>query len=1759
MTTTTISTYQSGLTVNSGNQLDVISGGKVVSSLVSGGGVDYISSGGIAITTFLGGFGAEIVYGGGVASGTIVEYAAEQVVSVGGTTVGTVISSGGVEIVQPGGTLDGAVVQSGGVLVLLPGAQASGTITVNSGGVAISSGVLALSGGGAFSAAGATLSGAVIGSGGQEFVLAGGTAISPILSSGGQDDIYAGGTTVSATLLGSATQYVYAGGTASGTVLSGGYVSGVLFGSGFVYVESSGTTVGAQIGAYDAESVYYDGLASGSILLNGGHLYVDNGGTTSATLLEYEGDEFVEGGVTRATIVSSGGYQNVYGGSASATVLSSGGRQQVQTSGTASGTIVDSGGVEIVSAGGVTTATIVSSGGTEIVSSGGVADGTILDSGGVLLLLAGARASGTVSSGGVPLMAGVVVLSGGAVVSSGSTTLSGATVGAGEQEDVLSGGTASSSLLSGGGQDDIYGGGTTVSAALIGNASQYVYPGGLASGTVMTGYLNGVFVGNGDVYVEGGTTIGAQVGADDHEFVYNNAVASASILLDGGQLYDYGGTTSATLVENGGYEYVEQAGTSYSTNVSGGGIQTIFYATANATVLSSGGRQQVQTSGVASGTVIDSGGFEAVSAGGVTTATVVGSGGTEVVSSGGTADGTILDSGGYLTVSGNGASATATMVSSGGAAFVFSGGTAGGTTVSSGGVLLVAPGGLVSAPTLQPGAIVVSSGVAIFSGAALLSSAGSTMVDPTIPGGESAFVFSGGTVSGAEMGGVSAPGSANLNVFSGGAAIFTTLLAGAEQFVSSGATASGTVVSSGGSEWISPSATDSGSLIDSGGAAYITPGAVVSGAVLQAGAELQIENLAYTSSGSVSFNSGNNLLTVTEGTSAYTQYLSGDYTSDYFTASPGFYTGATEILVNAQPATVGGTPCFCRGTLILTISGEKPVQDLRIGDRVVTCSATARPIRWVGRRAYAVRFAAANPEILPIRIAAGALADGIPRRDLLVSPLHAMYLDGMLIPASALVNGRTIVQLEAAETIEYFHIELESHDVILAEGAPSETFVDDDSRAMFHNAAEYRILYPDSPPTPPIYCAPRVEHGEALEAVRRRLARRADPAASPARLDGRLDEVSRERISGWARDPDAPDQPVRLRICDGGVVLGEVVADRHRPDLEAAGFGSGHCSFEFVVPGGLSPLVPHVITVERAADRVELPHSPITLAAAPPAPLLAHPPGLPSTLRGSVDIVTRERISGWAQNPRDPTTPTALQILDNATVIARVLANRHRPDLQQAGIGSGRHGFDITIPGGLSPLARHVVRVTNEHDGADLAPPVVIEAIDSFDATLEQTITRAIAALGTTGDHQRVLSFIMAQADRLRKLHADGQAGRTSRIAYREASRAQRLPAAPAPRQRALVIDERVPHSGRDGGSQAILSHIQALQRLGYQVAVAAALPQPGEAAARLLLAAEDVTIYAPPLYATVEDLLQGQADGFDIIYLHRAEIAARYLALARAHFPRSRIIYSIADLHHVRLARQAAIEQLPGLHAASRRLRLMECTAAWSADAVITHSPAEAEQLRRMVPEANVHLVPWDLPLLPSAVPFAARHGIAFIGHYGHAPNRDAADWLVHEVMPRVWQVDPAITCRLVGSDMPPATCRLARPGVSVMGHVADLGAAVFDQVRLTVAPLRFGAGINAKVLESLAAGIPCVMSELAAEGLLLPAPLHALVGRDAAALAALICRVHADEAANGDAATAGLSLIRRDFSPDRVTATLAAALERPAASVVWSSRSAI
>jgi hypothetical protein len=221
----------------------------------------------------------------------------------------------------------------------------------------------------------------------------------------------------------------------------------------------------------------------------------------------------------------------------------------------------------------------------------------------------------------------------------------------------------------------------------------------------------------------------------------------------------------------------------------------------------------------------------------------------------------------------------------------------------------------------------------------------------------------------------------------------------------------------------------------------------------EAGDTLNVTTTAAVTGETLSYNATSKVLTF-NATLAGGATLASDYL--YITA-PG--TVKTSDFTFTTVGTTGfeitdDVPCFMAGTRIMTALGPVAVEDLVPGCRVRTVSGGLLPLRWLGRAEVSTRFAD-KLRVLPIRIKAGALGGGLPERDLLVSPCHAMFVGGVLVEAGALVNGQSILrEAEVPEVFTYYHVELASHELILAEGAATESFIDQAGRMNFGNWAE---------------------------------------------------------------------------------------------------------------------------------------------------------------------------------------------------------------------------------------------------------------------------------------------------------------------------------------------------------------------------------------------------------------------------------------------------------------------------------------------------------------------------------------------------------------------------------------------------------------------------------------------------------------------------------------------------------------------------------
>jgi hypothetical protein len=352
-----------------------------------------------------------------------------------------------------------------------------------------------------------------------------------------------------------------------------------------------------------------------------------------------------------------------------------------------------------------------------------------------------------------------------------------------------------------------------------------------------------------------------------------------------------------------------------------------------------------------------------------------------------------------------------------------------------------------------------------------------------------------------------------------------------------------------------------------GGITQLAGGEVITG--VTQGDMLELEG--FTAS-SATYVSGLGL-ELSNGASIVTLGITGGFPTHAFTATPDA-TG-TRIAI-----------CYARGTRIMTVQGDRPVEALDIGDELPTYFSGTKRVKWIGRQNFTAAELKGDRSRPPVRIKAGALGGGLPRRNLVISPGHSVLIDGVLVLAKYLVNGITVTQDEPMRDVAYYLIEFDGHDCVLAEGVWAESFADGPGlRAHFHNAAEFYRLYPEYK-TPGVItlCAPRPEHGPALAAALRpamALAARVRPGA----LRGFIERIEARYVEGWAQDFAWPELPQLLRLTAGGRVLGEVLACQYRTDLEQAGIGAGRAHFTFTADKDFPRAS---LRVCRVADGAEL-------------------------------------------------------------------------------------------------------------------------------------------------------------------------------------------------------------------------------------------------------------------------------------------------------------------------------------------------------------------------------------------------------------------------------------------------------------------------------------------------------------------------------------------------------------------------------------------
>ena len=369
--------------------------------------------------------------------------------------------------------------------------------------------------------------------------------------------------------------------------------------------------------------------------------------------------------------------------------------------------------------------------------------------------------------------------------------------------------------------------------------------------------------------------------------------------------------------------------------------------------------------------------------------------------------------------------------------------------------------------------------------------------------------------------------------------------------------------------------------------------------------------------------------------------------------------------------------------------------------------------------------------------------------------------------------------------------------------------------------------------------------------------------------------------------------------------------------------------------------------------------------------------------------------------------------------------------------------------------------------------------------------------------------------------------------------------AIPPTRGLALVIDNDWPAPDRDAGSVEIVNLVMALQRLGFDTILAAAHQHEGEQPARDRLVAQGIRCLLPGEASSVGQFIVRHGVTVDLCVLCRVFCGGEFLELAQTHCTRARLVFDTIDLNYLREERKARLLEDAALQALIQQVRTREEHVIRSCDATIVVSQAELELLGGTMPDSLVVQMPLARAVQPPVTPFVERRGIGFIGSFGHTANVDAVRFFLAEVWPVIHRGLPECELSIVGADAPADLLNGTQGPVRLLGHLPDVGP-WFESLRLTVAPLRYGAGAKGKVASSLAAGVPCIATSVASEGMALTEAAGVAVADTPAAFAAAVLRFHEDASAWARLSAGGVAYVASTLSPTAWQAQLDAMLFR-------------
>jgi GT2 family glycosyltransferase len=361
----------------------------------------------------------------------------------------------------------------------------------------------------------------------------------------------------------------------------------------------------------------------------------------------------------------------------------------------------------------------------------------------------------------------------------------------------------------------------------------------------------------------------------------------------------------------------------------------------------------------------------------------------------------------------------------------------------------------------------------------------------------------------------------------------------------------------------------------------------------------------------------------------------------------------------------------------------------------------------------------------------------------------------------------------------------------------------------------------------------------------------------------------------------------------------------------------------------------------------------------------------------------------------------------------------------------------------------------------------------------------------------------------------------------------------PVAKARVLVIDAYMPVPDKDAGSVRITAIMRLLVRAGCKVTFVAHSLEFAQGYGQQLQQAGIEVLHFPYVWSAAQILAQRGAD-LDVVWASRYEVASACQRAVRRYAPRALFVFDTVDLHFLREAREAELTGDPAIAQRAERTRHDELETIRNSDLTIVVSEAERDILIDAAPDASISVLSMIHEVPGRTKDFDARRGIFFIGGFRHPPNIDAIVWFANEIWPLIRARLPGVPMYVIGSNAIERVRALEGNGIEVVGHVPDL-APYLDGCRVSVAPLRFGAGVKGKITSAQASGVPVVATTLATEGMHLEHGRDVLVADSPQAFADAVVRLYTDAALWTSISDGSVANMARRFSAQAAAGPLA------------------